>query len=989
MSNRGAIKKTFESKTGPIPHSQVKTKTHRSQDTLERTSKAEVEKEKERRRVDQNAGRDSKSKSAQNPVNHSSTKSTTRNSSTLSHSKSTLKNGAFPTSKAPLYNSTKTSTSSRATSSRTKSEIENQLSKNTRPTERSKSKEVKAKNVEKRGSSTIYMPKSNASKLSSLTTKQSVESNTSEMRKYTDKNDMLKERQEQKRQSSRERRKSRTLSPSEVRVLHTAVGPRKQVEKQSGEIEDAAKADSDEDYDYEDDFESYESDFEECTESDASPISEETEESRNSPVLEPIEMKTMEKRRIVSSYEIRKPEEERMLDSGHYELAEARRRAAKIESMSVESVPISRPKTPPLPELIQPVNQSFREEKQSENKSLPLSMDEGFEDGRSGDFAKSPPLSQFSESSKLFKPIRKRKESKKLSRGRELMTMIKLDTVEWSLYESAPIAYEEFIRNYGKINTQQMSTQTNEDNLDIDIQTEAIESSNKWTQFPITCRKNLKSNEDIRMFKKEQIGVGSEEDESSSSLLPVYDVVQLNDFLERAGKVMLCLLEERRSGGNILQKNIHEMPFSAGFIKLSVDTLTFLSGRSVTFIVYSEVLNKVLLTVHAQGDEDIETTKKEDYITDCCIGCIWNISEPSRPTKVIYSQSPITSCCFHPTSYNLVFAGLQDGSINLWDLKEDEMWHQRVTDKDNEMDWVLRSPTYTTAENFELGHKSEVVALRVLSKIDNDYLDRVSNKFLPIQICSLDEEGSLIIWSVLHTMTKNIQDIGLSHWGDVKLVKSQEVPLFLQKSETENNLRGFFDMNIDSVDNNDIYLSTNTNNILHASCIGRKTNPFSYKADELDWCGNATCIERCPFKHSFFLVGCEDGTVRLHSLNVEKSLLQLKDDHCISAVKTIQWSKSKPFTLFVLDDHSQIHVWDLTNSDIFPTYTISTKKWERVKSLRLSPCNSIRDMVNQYLAIGTETGSVEVHKLKKDFYYSQQEEFLEEMNMFLRYVAVL
>ena len=68
---------------------------------------------------------------------------------------------------------------------------------------------------------------------------------------------------------------------------------------------------------------------------------------------------------------------------------------------------------------------------------------------------------------------------------------------------------------------------------------------------------------------------------------------------------MLCLLEERRFGGNILQKNTHEMPFSAGSIKLSVDTLTFLSGRPVTFIVYSEVLSKVLLTVHAPGDEVI------------------------------------------------------------------------------------------------------------------------------------------------------------------------------------------------------------------------------------------------------------------------------------------------------------------------------------------------------------------------------------------------
>lgn len=54
-----------------------------------------------------------------------------------------------------------------------------------------------------------------------------------------------------------------------------------------------------------------------------------------------------------------------------------------------------------------------------------------------------------------------------------------------------------------------------------------------------------------------------------------------------------------------------------------------------------------------------------------------------------------------------------------------------------------------------------------------------------------------------------------------------EYPFF-----SENNLRGFFDMNIDSVDNNDLYISTNTNDILHANCIGSKPNPFSYKGDE-------------------------------------------------------------------------------------------------------------------------------------------------------------
>lgn len=50
-----------------------------------------------------------------------------------------------------------------------------------------------------------------------------------------------------------------------------------------------------------------------------------------------------------------KVEEERMLDSGHYDLAEARKRAARVESMFV-----NQPNTPPLPQLRESVGKTFR-----------------------------------------------------------------------------------------------------------------------------------------------------------------------------------------------------------------------------------------------------------------------------------------------------------------------------------------------------------------------------------------------------------------------------------------------------------------------------------------------------------------------------------------------------------------------------------------------------------------------------------------------------
>lgn len=84
---------------------------------------------------------------------------------------------------------------------------------------------------------------------------------------------------------------------------------------------------------------------------------------------------------------------------------------------------------------------------------------------------------------------------------------------------------------------------------------------------------------------------------------PFYDVVQMNEFLSQASKVMLSLLEERASSNNTSTDNVHELPFSESIVKLSIDTVTFLSGRPVTILHYSNISNRVLLTIHAPADE--------------------------------------------------------------------------------------------------------------------------------------------------------------------------------------------------------------------------------------------------------------------------------------------------------------------------------------------------------------------------------------------------
>lgn len=63
------------------------------------------------------------------------------------------------------------------------------------------------------------------------------------------------------------------------------------------------------------------------------------------------------------------------------------------------------------------------------------------------------------------------------------------------------------------------------------------------------------------------------------------------------------------------------------------------------------------------------------------------------------------------------------------------MWHQKIMDKANELDWVLRTPTYTTTADMKSDtHTSQIVTIRVLSKIETASAKGKSDKFVPIQV---------------------------------------------------------------------------------------------------------------------------------------------------------------------------------------------------------------------------------------------------------------
>ena len=75
----------------------------------------------------------------------------------------------------------------------------------------------------------------------------------------------------------------------------------------------------------------------------------------------------------------------------------------------------------------------------------------------------------------------------------------------------------------------------------------------------------------------------------------------------------------------------------------------------------------IMLSAHSSGDE-----LGKSYV------CVWNVTQPSAPNKVLVASGGVTECCFSPLKASVAIAGLVDGAVCAWDLREALSFHQEV-----------------------------------------------------------------------------------------------------------------------------------------------------------------------------------------------------------------------------------------------------------------------------------------------------------------------
>ncbi|KAK2886574.1 cytoplasmic dynein 2 intermediate chain 1 [Channa argus] len=576
--------------------------------------------------------------------------------------------------------------------------------------------------------------------------------------------------------------------------------------------------------------------------------------------------------------------------------------------------------------------------------------------------------------------ISKKVATKQKKRSRELLRLIDLDfSITFSLLDLPPVnEYDMYIRNFGSANTKQAYVQCNEDNTDRDVQTEEIELCEKWTQHP---PEHSGACGDPNLSQEARNKTISELN---------FDVKRLTAFLSSASQVMVVLLEENQAERKSLRElrtQTDTLSFSEGSLQLNTN-LPFLYGRHISLVHFSQVQRQTMMSVHMPTTEP-SAVRLDSY----SIICIWNIWEPSRPQKVLVYESEVQCCCFSPGKATLVFGGTSVGSVVLWDLREHASNHYQL--KIGEDEWTFRQPSFSTdAVMADSGHFSGVTSVEVVPSVAGGLRPEVpmfaseeESSGLSFQLASLDECGVLNFWVVVELPKANEAgsqtDLGLRPGSKVKLLHSSSLHTVDSASPRDAlktvNLQTLH-LKFLPTDSSHFFIGTNMGLVNHGTSHGLKAPPNFYRFQEPGVRPvHVSSIHFSPFRQNMFLVGCGDGSIRLHGLRHEQPVAEWKSSIAGEPVVSLQWALTRPTVFCVLDAASNLHIWDLLKNETEPVVT------ERMNADRVTAMAVFGDSAQQNIysgiALAHESGKIEMHYFTRHFTLpiSEEEEKLESM----------
>ena len=498
------------------------------------------------------------------------------------------------------------------------------------------------------------------------------------------------------------------------------------------------------------------------------------------------------------------------------------------------------------------------------------------------------------------------------TRLRHLMPLLQLGFESMDLFDIPPLSeYDIYIKQFGFEMTRQMAIQSDEDTFECDTQTDTIITREKWTQHSTEggeCSCGGSSGDTIEtQFDFVSISTGVQE--NSSNFL---------SFFYKTSQIMCIVLEENTQNvvRNVSQPATQPLfkfthPNSIELAKVSI-----LEGRQILSTNVSLSQPNSILIAYAPLEQDnfLDTISRKGMLV------FWNINDPYQPKRLMECDSTPTCCCLSPQRIFLAFAGMDDGSVSVWDYRDT---FDPLIPSFEQKGYKTRAPSFSTAMFSTQGsHFSAITSIApvfssksVTERNSDKFIDDVSMTGLSFQIATADTQGVINIWVVAEITNPNIcgslTDLGISPGSRVKLIRTTSISIVTParvssklKSKVAATLLKFH-----PTDLSHYYIGTEDGLIIHGSRYTPRPKPKCYSIKYQK--SSVTSMDFHPFKSDYFVVSYAEGNFALFNREKSDPILVAESGEIVS-LNRIMWSPVHPLVLYTLNEDKQVSVWDLS-----------------------------------------------------------------------------
>ena len=160
-----------------------------------------------------------------------------------------------------------------------------------------------------------------------------------------------------------------------------------------------------------------------------------------------------------------------------------------------------------------------------------------------------------------------------------------------------------------------------------------------------------------------------------------------------------------------------------------------------------------------------EALLKEHSLAGMGLLCVWDLSSPQAPKSVLVSEGTPNCCGFVPApASHIVFAGMEEGGVYLWDLEESAARHP--TEQIGGQALVVRRPSYTTDYLADMITSGAPIVSAVA-------VPRGGSRATPCYLYTLSAWGNASVWTLTITGRNegSDMDLGMRVGSCIRLVR--------------------------------------------------------------------------------------------------------------------------------------------------------------------------------------------------------------------------